>query len=94
MHYECYIELATSTRIEPEQIAAYLDRRVQELNLEYEAKRSSGRLHSLILYTLKNGTYEHYKKHCLAEGQREGQFKTLPLQYRHDFHFDLAPYIE
>ena len=94
MHYECYIELATSTRIEPEQIAAYLDRRLQELNMEYEAKRSSGRLHSLILYTLKNGTYEHYKKHCLAEGQREGQFKTLPLQYRHDFRFDLAPYIE
>ena len=61
-----------------------------DLNLEYAAKRSSGRLHALDLWRVTAGTDEAYKRHCIEQGQREGQFKLVALQYRADCDFPFA----
>jgi len=97
--YEFYIEPAAATKasadtietdtVETDLIETDLDERLQTLNIEYQAKRASGRLNPLTVHVLQAGTYERYKKHCLNNGQREGQFKSLLLQYRKDFSFDL-----
>ena len=34
-----------------------------------------------------SGTGEAYKQHCLKQGQREGQFKLIALQYQSDCTF-------
>jgi hypothetical protein len=36
------------------------------------------------------GTGEIYKRHMLAKGQREGQFKLVALQYAADCTFDFT----
>lgn len=61
---------------------------VGNLNIEFEAKRESGRLKKTKIVFLKKGTSELYKKYCLDNGQREGQFKVLQLQYIKDCAFD------
>jgi hypothetical protein len=64
-----------------------VERRLGELNVEYAAKRASGRLRHLELLPVKPGTGEAYKRHCLQQGQREGQFKLVALQYQSDCGF-------
>lgn len=61
---------------------------VSKLNIEFEAKRNSGRLKKTRIIFLKKGSAELYKRHCLDNGQREGQFKILQLQYANDCSFD------
>ena len=70
-----------------------LEEKLSDLNIEYENKRKSGRLQPLNLRFLKFGTGEAYKKHCIENGQREGQFKVAHLQYKKDFIFDFHQYI-
>jgi hypothetical protein len=65
-------------------LAAAVDRRLGELNIEYHAKRDSGRLRSLDAHGLRRGAAEAYKAACVRAGQREGQFKLAVLQYRKD----------
>jgi hypothetical protein len=71
-----------------EPFAADLDRALADLNLEYAAKRSSGRIRSLRVRVLRAGSFDRYKRACLARGQREGQFKIVALQYERDLGFD------
>jgi hypothetical protein len=78
---------ASSAPAEPSTLAHALDRRLSELNLEYGAKRASGRLLPPIANLLRGGAGEAYKKLCIGQGQREAQFKTLALQYAADFSF-------
>jgi hypothetical protein len=61
-----------------------IDRRLGELNIEYRAKRASGRLAPLTLTWLQPGASEAYKAAAVKAGQREGQLKPAVLQYRKD----------
>ena len=61
-----------------------------ERNLEYAEKRKSGRLRPLQIIPVPPGTGELYKRHMLAKGQREGQFKLVALQYATDCTFDFT----
>lgn len=64
-----------------------VDERLAGLNVEYKAKRESGRLQLLHVCLLEPGTGEAYKRHCLQNGQREAQFKLVRLQYAHECRF-------
>ena len=59
-----------------------------KMNVEFQAKRESGRLESLRVVHLLPGTGEAYKLTCLQQGQRDSQFKMIKLQYVHDCSFD------
>lgn len=67
-----------------------LEHHLSNLNIEYHAKRQSGRLQPLNVQFLRRGAGETYKKHCVQKGQREGQFKVAHLQYRSDCTFDFS----
>jgi hypothetical protein len=74
-------------------VAAEIDRRLSELNLEYRSKRSSGRLSPLSVSWLSPAAAEAYKSACVQSGQREGQFKPAVLQYRAQVKLDLDQYV-
>ena len=61
-----------------------VDLRLAELNIEYRAKRDSGRLAPLTLAWLRPGAGEAYKAAAVSAGQREGQLKPAVLQHRKD----------
>ena len=64
-----------------------MDDELSRINLEYAAKRASGRLEECRVVALRPGVGEAYKRHCVDAGQREGQFKPLLLQNDADFDF-------
>ena len=72
-------------------VAADIDRRLGELNVEYQSKRASGRLAPLTISLLTEGAGEAYKAACVRAGQREGQFKPAVLQYRKDLRVVVRP---
>ncbi len=88
--YRLFLEPGTANGAGTDRLAAEIDRRLGELNIEYAEKRKSGRLKPLDLVPLAPGTAEAYKRHCVAAGQREAQFKVLHLQYARDCAFDFA----
>lgn len=65
-----------------------------ELNLEYQSKAQSGRIKFANVKRLKPGTLEAYKASCIRAGQREGQFKTIKLQYRADVPFPFEEHVK
>ena len=75
-------------------IADAVDRRLGELNVEYEAKRKSGRLMPLKVRWLRPGTGDHYRSVCVQSGQRDTQFKYLHLQYARECKLDFASLAE
>ena len=90
--YRLYIEDGRDAGPEAAAVAQAVDRKLAVLNVEYRAKRESRRLGSLRLFWLRRDTGEAYKQHCVAQGQREGQFKAVTLAYKRDFRFDLDAY--
>jgi hypothetical protein len=92
--YRLYVEPGAGAKPSADSFAETVDRRLQELNVEYHAKRESGRLGALAAAWLASGTGEAYKKFCVDLGQREGQFKTIALAYRRSFAFDLEAHTE
>jgi hypothetical protein len=62
------------------------------LNIEYKAKRQSGRLKPLKTIFVKPGTGDLYKKFCIDSGMRENQFKFLYLQYEDDCSFAFSQF--
>jgi hypothetical protein len=84
--YTLFLELAGAGN--GTDIAADVDRRLSDLNLEYRSKRESGRLGPVSVATLKPGTFETYKAASVRRGQREVQFKPAVLQYRKDLAFE------
>jgi hypothetical protein len=74
-------------------VAAAVDERLGDLNIEYRSKRASGRLAPLTIAWLKPGAGEAYKAACVRSGQREGQFKPVVLQYRSKLALPLEPYV-
>lgn len=73
-------------------LATELDARLAALNIEYAAKRASGRLRPVRVVALRAGTGAAYREHCVRKGQREAQFKALTLQTAAELDFDFAPF--
>jgi hypothetical protein len=89
--YCAYVEgNAESQRIVA--LAGALDVELAALNLEYAAKRASGRLRPLRVVALRSGTSRAYREHCVRKGQREAQFKVLTLRDAADLDFDFPSY--
>ena len=87
LRYSLYIESP------PQKLLAdKLEDELNLLNIEFDAKRKSGRLNPTQIIFLQEGTGEEYKKFSLANSQREGQFKIVRLQYTRDCLFDFLPF--
>jgi len=89
LRYSLYMEPEGGARPDCVATAVAIDRKLAELNVEYQAKRDSQRLNELAVHWLRPHAGDDYKRHCVQKGQREGQFKTVALGYRKDFSFDL-----
>lgn len=88
---DCKIQAEGASSLEACQLFQMrLDEILGEINIEYHAKRKSGRVHPLRLVILKRGTYETFKRYFLSQGQREGQFKIVALQFAKDVKFDFS----
>lgn len=92
VNYEIFIE-SNLMSVSTASISQYMDEKLQWLNIEYAAKRQSGRLGPLVMHWLKPNTMEAYARHCIGRGQRESQFKVILLQYRRECHFSFHQYI-
>jgi hypothetical protein len=71
-------------------LARSVDNTLARLNVEYRTKRASGRLHPVVGHELRAGTGDAYRRHCVAGGQRDAQFKVMPLQRAEDCTFDFS----
>ena len=89
LQYRLYIECESKSSAE---VSAAFESALRELSVEFEAKRESGRLKETQASFVSAGTYEAYKEHCIANGQREGQFKYMVLQNERECDFDFAEY--
>lgn len=69
-------------------IAGQLDDALGARNIEYAGKRASGRLGAPEVVRLAPGTADAYRAHCVARGQRDGQFKFVALRYADEVDFD------
>jgi sterol desaturase/sphingolipid hydroxylase (fatty acid hydroxylase superfamily) len=87
--YRLYVEPGGGAKPAAGRLAEVVDRKLQELNVEYQAKRESARLEAPRAAWLAAGTGDAYKQFCVTQGQREGQFKAVALAYRRNFAFDL-----
>jgi hypothetical protein len=76
--------------VDPATMAQALDRGLAEANIEYKAKRSSGRLETVEFVPLSAGAGAAYRRSKIAGGQRDAQFKHLHLQPADDVEFDFA----
>ena len=92
MSYQLFIQANPSTPINHVIFSSLLDEKLSTLNIEYKAKRDSGRLTPLSTVWLKPDVSEAYKINCINLGQREGQFKPAVLQYLKNLNFPLADY--
>lgn len=92
--YRLYVEPDENPHVGAERLGGDVDARLRALNVEYEGKRESGRLAAPRAAWLRPGTGEAYQRHCVAQGQREGQFKSAALGYRRSFGFDLDAHVE
>jgi len=91
--YRLYVETDATPGFTADEFARVLDAKLGELNLEYHAKRESGRLDALTAAWLAPGAGEAYKQFCVARGQRESQFKAPVLAYAKDVVFDFAAHV-
>ena len=71
-----------------EEMAGEIDSLLSEANVEYQAKRKSGRLAPLKTRLLPGGAGDRYREACVGAGQRDAQFKHLHLQYARECAFD------
>lgn len=89
--YRLYVE---NLHAMPPHAARDVDARLTGLNIEYAAKRGSGRLAPLEIVQLRAGAGAAYHRHCVeVKGQREAQAKVLALQTVETFDFDLSQFI-
>jgi hypothetical protein len=92
--YRLYVENGDGTRPDSDALAAVVDRKLAQTNVEYQAKRESQRLGSVGVFWLRRDAGEAYKQYCVQQGQREGQFKTVALAYKKEFSFDLESQVD
>jgi sterol desaturase/sphingolipid hydroxylase (fatty acid hydroxylase superfamily) len=86
--YRLLVECDARFRPDGARFSARVDALLGERNIEYRAKRASGRLGPLELRPMREGFGEAYRAWCVGNGQRDAQFKTIALQYAADFRFD------
>lgn len=91
--YHLYVEADHELAMTADQLGSDIDARLASLNIEYRSKRESSRLKKLRAHWLRRGTGEAYRLHCIHQGQREGQFKMVSLDYRRRFSFDLDAHL-
>lgn len=75
--YHFYFEFQDE-KINQEQAEAFtkvVDEKLQHINVEYESKRQSFRLHNPETHILLSNAYARFKVACLKDGFRDGQFK-------------------
>ncbi|WP_395778316.1 GH3 auxin-responsive promoter family protein [Aquidulcibacter sp.] len=90
--YFLWVEPANSTVLSTD-LAASIDAKLAHLNIEYAAKRGSGRLHPLQVRVLRRDAGEAYHRHLVEhKGQREAQAKVLALQTVEEFDFNLSAF--
>jgi hypothetical protein len=69
-----------------------LEKGLKARNEEYETKSKSGRLHPAVLRVVKKGEFEQYRIREVANGRKDGQFKTVRLtsdaSYASEFAYD------
>jgi len=92
--YVLYLEVGVEDNIDVKECQEFLDQTLGALNIEYQQKRSSGRLKPMALRLLASGTGESFKKFHLSNGQREGQFKALTLSYLKDLSFQFNDHVK
>ncbi len=92
--YRLYVEADVMPALVATAFAKTVEVKLMDLNIEYRCKRESERLGLLTAIWLKPGAGEAYKYFCVQQGQREGQFKTVALAYRREFHFDIEAHAE
>ena len=90
--YRLVVETSVPTERWRSHMGGMVESKLAESNVEYAAKRASGRLRPLEVLPVSPGTGEAYKRHCLEQGQREGQFKLIALQYQSDCAFPFADF--
>jgi hypothetical protein len=71
--YRLYVETDAGHKPESQLLAQMVDAQLRCLNVEYDAKRESGRLAELVAVWLSPGTEEAYKHASVQQGQREGR---------------------
>ena len=71
-----------TTQEQAEEFTKAVDENLKKINQEYEAKRDSFRVKEPVTHRLVDNAYEKFKKECIAEGARDGQFKLMLLQYK------------
>lgn len=87
--YRAYIDTDTPA----DDLALRLDAQLRLVNVEYDAKRASGRLGPLSVIRLNRMAADAYHRHCVDfKKQREAQAKVLALQTAQEFDFDFTPY--
>jgi hypothetical protein len=92
--YRLYVEPGPGARPTARELSSNVDSKLRAANVEYDAKRGSERLEPLTAAWLEPGTGDAYKQFCVAQGQREGQFKSVAIAYRKDFLFDLEARVQ
>lgn len=78
-HFYFEFEDPETTQETAEAFAREVDTRLRAINIEYDSKRASFRLHDPIAHRLINNAYARFKAACLEEGMRDGQFKFNQL---------------
>jgi len=75
--YHFYFEFAKDevTQEDADHLAEVVDKHLQQINIEYESKRASFRLHDPEAHILMSNAYARFKAACLRDGFRDGQFK-------------------
>jgi hypothetical protein len=87
--YLLYCELHDPDGANVDNLSELLDQKLMAINIEYQAKRHSGRLGPLEFVLLRPGAGESCKQFYLAQGRREQQFKLITVQYREDLDFPI-----
>jgi GH3 auxin-responsive promoter len=88
--YIAALEIDRAAAADVDIIAAMLEERLRAANIEYAAKRASGRLGALQILLLGAGAGAAYRRWCVSRGQRDSQFKVLALQYTRECSFDFT----
>jgi len=93
--YHIYYEFEDN-QISSEKISEFnkcVDKKLKEVNIEYESKRDSLRIAEPVAHVLIKDSFETFKEQCLKLGYRDGQFKLNLLmqdEKRHAMFKDLV----
>ena len=74
-HFYYEFENEKIKQAQAEEFTKVVDTKLQHINVEYESKRQSFRLHEPETHILLSNAYARFKAACLKDGFRDGQFK-------------------